>query len=132
MLKKLAERNEGRTKEWQALELDRLDDLERAARRVLTTNHVHVNNGRIIRDQQVNEETGEVTWTTLTDDGPVLQAVGALVRIAERRARLLGLDAPRKTELTGADGEPLVPVTTEDLAARFDQLVLEQAARLAK
>ena len=25
-----------------------------------------------------------------------------------------------------------VPVTTEDLAARFDQLVLEQAARLAK
>ena len=33
-----------------------------------------------------------------------LPAVGMALRVAERRARLLGLDAPTRQELTGADG----------------------------
>lgn len=36
-------------------------------------------------------------------------AVDRVLRVMERRAKLLGLDAPRKQELTGKDGEPLHP-----------------------
>jgi hypothetical protein len=43
---------------------------------------------------------------------------------------LLGLEAPKRSEFSGPNGEPLVPVSTEDLAARFDQLVRDQAHRL--
>lgn len=35
-------------------------------------------------------------------------AVDRILRIMERRAKLLGLDAPEKREITGADGVPLV------------------------
>jgi len=36
-----------------------------------------------------------------------VSAVNAALRVSERRARLLGLDAPQRAELTGADGGPL-------------------------
>lgn len=36
-------------------------------------------------------------------------AVDRVLRVMERRAKLLGLDAPEKRELTGKDGEPLHP-----------------------
>ncbi|RVT48393.1 hypothetical protein [Rubrivivax albus] len=38
-----------------------------------------------------------------------LGAVDRALKIAERRARLLGLDAPARRELTGKGGLPLVP-----------------------
>lgn len=60
------------------------------------------------------------------DPRSVAQYLGVMKRISD----LLGLDAPRKTELTGADGAPLIPASTDELAARFEQLVREQAARL--
>jgi len=50
----------------------------------------------------------------------------------DKLCRLLGLNAPERTEHTGADGAPLVPTTQADLAARFEELVREQAARLRK
>lgn len=131
-LSKLAEQNAGLAAEYRALELERLDDLERTARRILTTRHVQVSHGRVVRGIDVDPRTGEVQDTTLEDDAPVLAAVQALLRIGERRARLLGLDAPRVTELTGLDGEPLMQVSTEDLAAKFDALVRAQAERLEK
>lgn len=37
------------------------------------------------------------------------QALASCMRIMERRARLLGLDAPAKNEITGKDGGPLAP-----------------------
>ena len=36
-------------------------------------------------------------------------ALSACMRIMERRARLLGLDAPSKNEVTGKDGSPIAP-----------------------
>jgi hypothetical protein len=36
------------------------------------------------------------------------QAIGPLMKASERRAKLLGLDMPQKTELTGKDGAALV------------------------
>ena len=36
-------------------------------------------------------------------------ALSSCMRIMERRARLLGLDAPSKNEVTGKDGSPIAP-----------------------
>lgn len=46
------------------------------------------------------------------------KAVANVLRVMERRAKLLGLDAPAKTELTGAGGNPLVVVLDPDLIPR--------------
>ncbi|MER6191786.1 hypothetical protein [Streptomyces cyaneofuscatus] len=73
-----------------ALELERLDRLEAAANEVLEREHVTVSNGRVV---SLNE-------TPLPDDGPVLAAIDRLLKIQERRARLLGLDAPTKAAIT--------------------------------
>ena len=37
-----------------------------------------------------------------------LRAIDRVLRIMERRAKLFGLDAPQRRELTGKDGTPLV------------------------
>jgi len=52
--------------------------------------------------------------------------------VQQEIARLHGLNAPTRAELTGLDGQPLIPATTDELAARFDELVREQARRLGK
>lgn len=53
-----------------------------------------------------------------------VQAVRAMVRVMERRARLLGIDAPFKTELTGKDGGPIevMAQAAEDLGERLHRL----------
>lgn len=78
--------------EYRELELQRLDDMERATRTVLDALHVTVSHGRIIRNDDGSE---------LLDHDPALRAVDRLLRIAERRSRLLGLDQPVKHEISG-------------------------------
>jgi len=73
------------------LELDRLDALYVKVWEVLDREHVTVSHGKVI------ERDGR----PLLDDDPVLRAVDRLVRIAERRARLLGLDSPVKVAAEG-------------------------------
>ncbi|MFJ6319693.1 hypothetical protein ACIQJW_26785 [Streptomyces californicus] len=87
------------------LELERLDRLEAAANEVLEREHVTVSNGRVV----VLHEA------PLPDDGPVLAAIDRLLKIQERRARLLGLDAPTKQAIT----------ITPERAAALEQLVAE-------
>jgi len=41
------------------------------------------------------------------DGGTIATVANAIARVEERRAKLLGLDAATKTELTGAEGGPL-------------------------
>lgn len=44
-----------------------------------------------------------------------IAAINTALKIAERRARLLGLDAPTRTELSGTDGAPLsIAITAVD------------------
>jgi hypothetical protein len=76
-------------------ELERLDDLARASLRVLATQHVVVSQGRVAK----HPDTGAV----LIDDGPTLAAIDRLLKIQERRAKLLGLDAPAKVEVLTLD-----------------------------
>lgn len=89
------------------LELEKLDRLERAAITVLETKHVHVSGGKVVRDGGDEETVGE----PLYDDGPVLQAIETLRRLSERRAKLLGIDAPTKVE---TDGKLTVVVESND------------------
>ncbi|MEV6036019.1 hypothetical protein AB0L65_33030 [Nonomuraea sp. NPDC052116] len=91
-----------------AVELDRLDQMYQAALKVLETEHYAISHGKVI----CLEEGGE----PLADDGPVLQAIDRLLKIQERRAKLLGLDAPTKTNVTVSDA---ITSEIEQLAAQL-------------
>jgi hypothetical protein len=73
-----------------ALELHRLDQLQARATTVLGARHVVMQGGRVVVDQQ---------GQPYPDHGPALAAIAALLRIAERRAKLLGLDAPTSAKV---------------------------------
>lgn len=62
----------------------------------------------------------DVLWGIqyLNAQGGDVQAMAACMKIMERRAKLLGLDAPSKAEVTGANGEPLAAPTTIMLVAK--------------
>jgi hypothetical protein len=85
-----------------ALVLERLDRAERAVLEVMRTRHLTVSHGRVIKvpdpDAPPDDPDREVP---LLDDGPVLQAVDRLLKIAQRRSALLGLDAPTKIQTDG-------------------------------
>ncbi|SRR6266511_1782544 len=76
--------------ELRSLELARLDQMWVEALKVLRRRHVVVSHGEIVRDD----------GRPLEDDAPVLHAIDRLLKIQERRARLLGLDAPTQAKVT--------------------------------
>lgn len=76
-----------------AIETAKLDALEQAAWQVLRARHITVQHGKIVRDEDDKP---------IEDDAPVLQAIDRLVKIAERRSRLRGYDAPTKVEVDDA------------------------------
>lgn len=92
------------------VELDRLDALYRKVWEVLEREHVTVSGGKVV---MVEDGSGEML--TLRDDGPTLAAVDRLLKIGERRAKLLGLDSEVKVdagvtvryEVTGVDMDAL-------------------------
>lgn len=71
------------------LELERLDELARQARGVMEATHYVVDKGSV------------VIWegSPLLDDAPVLAAVDRLLKVQERRAKLLGLDSPQRVSV---------------------------------
>ncbi|MFJ8690296.1 hypothetical protein [Micromonospora wenchangensis] len=91
-------------------ELQRLDLLMAEAWRVLRRQHVTVSHGRIIRDEETDQP--------LLDDGPVLAAIDRVLKIQERRAKFLGLDAPTRVEA----------ITTDALDAEIAKLSAELEA----
>ena len=60
------------------------------------------------------------------------KAIDRLLRISERRAKLLGLDAAIRKELSGPGGGPLTidDASTSELARRFEELVERTAQRM--
>jgi hypothetical protein len=71
------------------LELQRLDQLQAAATAVLQATHHVIQGAKVVADDQ---------GRPYVDHGPILAAVNTLVRVMERRARLLGLDAPARVD----------------------------------
>jgi hypothetical protein len=77
-----------------ALELARLDAWLVEAWAVMEREHVTVQHGKVVCGAD-----GE----PLRDDGPVLAAIDRLVKISERRSKLLGMDAPVRAEVVTID-----------------------------
>ncbi len=103
------------TDEHIALEVDRLDHLQAQATAVLRRQHYYVQGGEVV----VHD------GAPLRDDGPTLAAIRTLLAVAERRARLLGLDQPTRVDAKvslavawqNASEEEKTAVLDADLAA---------------
>ena len=87
-------------------ELERLDRLYQEALAVLEAEHPMVQNGRIIRGDD---------GALLLDFAPRLGAIDRALKVQERRAKLLGLDAPTKNDVR----------VTDSLDSRIEQLAAE-------
>ncbi|MFD6565376.1 hypothetical protein [Micromonospora profundi] len=96
-------------------ELQRLDILWADAWAVLKREHITVSHGKVVYDERTLAD-GEAK--PLLDDGPVLQAISTLLKIQERRAKYLGLDAPTKVEA----------ITIDSLDAEIARLAAELGA----
>lgn len=89
-------------------ELDRLDRIERHLLGVMEKRHVAINNqGAVLFN-------GEA----LEDDDPGVRAAQALLRLAERRSKLLGLDAPSR-RVTFVVTEEVVRAEIEHIEQRL-------------
>lgn len=105
--------------QYRAMLLDQLDDLTAKAYKVLTAEHIVVQHGKIVRD-----EDGE----PVRDHGPVLAAIDRLIKINERRARLTGADATIKVD---AQVHQVDPADIE-LAQMISEAKARQAAEEAR
>ena len=76
------------------LQLVQLDRLAREALAVLEREHVLVSHGRTIYADD---------GSAMLDDGPILSAIDRLLKIQERKAKLLGLDSPTRVEVMSLD-----------------------------
>lgn len=94
--------------EVRTLELQRLDAMYDAVLGVLEREHFTVQHGKVIY-------IGEDDPKPLMDDAPVLAAVDRLLKIQERRARLLGLDSETKVSVSGGVKYEIVGVPAEEL-----------------
>ena len=82
------------------------DSAWRAIHRVLKAHQVEgVEELRKIEDMRLDEMLFAIYKIAKAGD---LGAIDRILRIAERRARLWGLDAPVRTEVSGPEGGPLV------------------------
>jgi hypothetical protein len=110
------------------LELDRLDRLQVAAETVLAARHYMLYQGEVV--SRTDPQTGQTA--ELVDDGPALSAVRTLLAVAERRARLLGLDAPAKVDMqlslqaawaraTPAERDAVLAAEVAELEAELDR-----------
>lgn len=89
-------RTAGLVEERRAIELAKLDEMERRVQEVMDTEHYALAGGVVVRGIPADDqELGE----PLLDDEPVLKAIAMKLKIMERRARYTGADAP--TQITG-------------------------------
>lgn len=80
---------------YRQLELEKLDALERLMWAIIRKKHILAQHGRIVFDPQTGEP--------MLDDGPLFNAADRLLKISERRSKLLGWDAPTKLEVQATD-----------------------------
>lgn len=97
--------------ETRKLELEALNDLEAKLLKILGAFHPLVAGGGVVRDvledetgKPVLDEDGNPITIKLQDQGPILATADRILKVMERRAKLLGLDAPTKTAMTNPEG----------------------------
>lgn len=111
------------------LELARLDSLYAEALKAVRSFTPVLHNGRVVQipvidsngDAIKDPETGQPLTCIAQDRQPVLAGIACAVRIAERRAKLLGLDAPIRAQqevtVTGSGQPDIGHLSVEDLEA---------------
>lgn len=106
------------------LELARLDDLTEQCYNILDSEIYLVSGGKVVRDV-ITDDAGKVVLDDeqqpklmrLRDYTIKLAAMDRIVKIGERRARILGLDAPYKTSMTDPTGTKALEVVQVYLPA---------------
>lgn len=109
------------------LELARLDSLYAEALKAVRSFTPVLHNGRVVQipvidsngDAIKDPETGQPLTCIAQDRQPVLAGIACAVRIAERRSKLLGLDAPIRAQqevtVTGSGQTDIGHLSVEDL-----------------
>ena len=109
------------------LELARLDSLYAEALKAVRSFTPVLHNGRVVQipiidtngDTIKHPETGQPLTCIAQDRQPVLAGIACAVRIAERRSKLLGLDAPIRAQqevtVTGSGQPDIGHLSVEDL-----------------
>lgn len=99
------------------LELERLDEIQNEVMQVLKGFTPLVNQGRVVKailedanGNPVLDDEGNPVLVNLQDVNVKLSAATAALKIMERRAKLLGLDAPTKVAATDPAGENAAPL----------------------
>lgn len=106
------------TVELVATELAKLDLLEARYYEIMEKHHAYISaSGKVAVGFD-----GEV----IEDDGPVMAAMAGLLKVSDRRAKLLGLNAPTRTELTGV----VATVDVTQSSAKAKESVLALLGRL--
>lgn len=102
-------------------ELQRLDALLTKAWAVLERAHVTVSHGRIVKDDMDEP---------ILDDSPVLQAIDRVLKIQERKAKFLGLDAPQRHEVVTLDAvdQEIARLTAELGQSQVGEVAAVEAA----
>lgn len=98
------------------LDLERLDRLIEQAWAVMEREHVTVSQGRVVGKQtgwKLDPDTGETLrdgdnqpipeYTDILDDGPLLAAIREIRGLLERRAKIIGYEAPARHEVLTID-----------------------------
>jgi hypothetical protein len=111
----------------QALELEKLDRLERRLTEALERRHVVISQGHVVT----------LDGVPVPDDDPAVRAAAGLLRVSESRRKLLGLDAPvaqvlqlerrNDEESTAVSDALLAAVDALQLAPEMRQFALQTA-----
>lgn len=117
-----------------ALELGRCDALLNEAMQTVKAFHPMVSGGKVVYGPIFDEQgqpkrdavTGEVLMSAIADRAPTLAAIATAIRVMERRAKLLGLDAPIRaqqeltvTSVPELDLSHLTPAELEEIKNRL-------------
>lgn len=109
------------------LEMLKLEALEKYILRILEAFHPLVSGGQVVQDivtgpdgaPLIDPLTDEPVVRRLEDNAIKLSAIDRAVKLMERRAKLLGLDAPTKVAPTNPNGDKAYAVTV--VASPLDQ-----------
>jgi hypothetical protein len=99
------------TRELIDMELARLNSMYVICTNILEAEHVTVSNGRLIFLNDV----------PLRDYGPILATLDRMLKIQERRAKIIGYDAPTKSRIEVITEDAMVTVM-KDLEAQIAEL----------
>lgn len=92
-------------------EIEKLDEMETKLWEIVGKKHYRVDHGKLIVLGQEGEEE------VLSDDEPIMKAIDRLLKVMERRAKLLGLDNPVKQDVNVS-----VETRDEELLGILDQV----------